>query len=330
MKTICILCPVYREAEGISAFHARLRLALEPLRSRYVLKVVYALDPSPDDTEAVLRGLSESDPEVEVFVMSRRFGHQAALVAGMEHCRGDALVMLDSDCQHPPELIPDLVHKWEGGADIVQTVRQDGAEAGWLRRATSRWFYRVFMSIGSVGLNSGAADYRLLSARVLDVFRRDMREHNPFLRGLVTWVGFNICYVSFVPERRSMGRSKYRASTLFNFALSGICSFSKTPLRMAIISGIVIAALSFLFGALQIIAYYLGAPRVPGWASLFLAMSLFSGIQLFFLGLLGEYVGLIFDEVKGRPRYLLRTRYRRGQAFDAAMVASTTDRDAER
>jgi glycosyltransferase involved in cell wall biosynthesis len=312
MKSICVLCPVYQEEAGIRVFHARLHAVLRPLRDRYRITVIYVVDPGPDGTEQMLRRLGAEDADVDVLVMSRRFGHQAALIAGMDFCRADALIMMDSDGQHPPELIPELVHRWETGADIVQALRADVGEA-WLKRATSRWFYRVLQGIGSVDLKSGAADFRLLTARVLDVFRRDLRERNPFVRGLVSWVGFNICYVPFTPEKRTAGRSHYRTATLINFALAGICSFSKAPLRACITLGFGIAAVSFLGGILQLLFYFSGSTSVRGWASLFVALSFLGGVQLFFLGLIGEYVGLIFDEVKGRPRYLVRARYRRGK-----------------
>jgi dolichol-phosphate mannosyltransferase len=194
----------------------------------------------------------------------------------------------------------------------VQTLRQDAGEAGWLKRATSRWFYRVLQGVGSIDLKNGAADYRLLSARVLEVFRHELRERNPFVRGLVAWVGYNICYVPFLPEPRAAGSSHYRASTLINFALHGICSFSKAPLRAGITAGLLIAAASVLGGFVQLVIYLSGSAHVPGWASLFVALSFLGGVQILFLGLLGEYVGLIFDEVKGRPRYLVRTHYRAG------------------
>jgi glycosyltransferase involved in cell wall biosynthesis len=312
MKRLRILCPVYREEAGIRAFHERLQNSLKPLRERYAVSTLYVLDPSPDATEQELKALTLADPAAEVLVMSRRFGHQAALLAGMDDCEADALVMLDSDGQHPPELIADLVARWEAGADIVQTLRADAGEAAWLRRATSRWFYQFLQGVGSVELKGGAADFRLLSRPVLEVFRRELREQNAFLRGLVSWVGFNICYVPFSPARRELGRSNYRASTLINFALQGICSFSKAPLRAAAGVGLTIAALSFLSGIVQLAMYFHSRTQVPGWASLFAAMSFLGGVQLFFLGVIGEYVGLIFDEVKARPRYLTRHRYRGG------------------
>ncbi|ALN93114.1 glycosyltransferase family 2 protein [Lysobacter gummosus] len=308
MKSLQILCPVFREEEIILEFHERLREAVRPLRERYSIAVTYALDPAPDRTEEILLALAERDPEVRVLVMSRRFGHQAALMAGIDTCQADALIMLDSDGQHPPELIPRLVEAWEGGSQIVQTMRRDGNETGFLKRSTSAMFYRLISRIGSIELQSGAADYRLLDRAVVQVIRDRLPETNIFLRGIVAWVGYRISFIEFEPLRRLKGASKYRPSVLVNFAIQGISSFSKTPLRLCTITGLFVAMLSMLAAAGQMAAYFLfGHSDVQGWASLMTFVSLLGGVQLFFMGILGEYLGQIFDEVKRRPRYLIRT-----------------------
>ncbi|SEP05607.1 dolichol-phosphate mannosyltransferase [Luteibacter sp. UNC138MFCol5.1] len=308
MKTIQILCPVFREEDGILIFHDRLKKALDPLRDRYSFGFIYAVDPAGDRTEDILLDLAGRSDDVEVLVMSRRFGHQAALIAGIDASVADALIMLDSDGQHPPELIPTLVERWESGAEIVQTLRQDGKETPFLKRTTSALFYKLISGIGSIDLKSGAADYRLLSRRVVEVLRDQLTERNVFLRGLVTWIGYNIAYVEFQPERRQFGASNYRTSILFNFALQGISSFSKTPLRICTITGLAIASLSVLLGLVFVAGYIAGPSRVPGWASLVTFITFLGGVQLFFMGIFGEYLGQIFDEVKQRPRYLVARR----------------------
>jgi dolichol-phosphate mannosyltransferase len=345
MRSIDIVCPVFREEEMIELFHRHLTAALQPLDQRYRIRIVYVLDPSPDKTELLLRSISANDPRVEVIVMSRRFGHQAALIAGIDSSRGDAVVMLDSDMQHPPELIAQMIERWEHGADIVQMVRQDGSETGLGKRLTSRWFYYLLRRVGAVDLPAGASDYRLLSQRVAEVVRAQITERNPFLRGLVSWVGFDIVHVPFVPSARPGGRSHYRSSTLINFALNGVCSFSKFPLRFCVALGMIIACLSFLGGFLEIIFYAFGTIEVPGWASLIAALCFLSGVQLFFLGVIGEYIGLIFDEVKRRPRYIADRRYIDGRlarcegaertsvapfAQDGPVMAATMGERAER
>ena len=297
MQTIDIICPVFREEETIRFFHARLASVADKLSSNYSVRILYVLDPSRDQTQSILTEICNSDSRTELLVMSRRFGHQLALIAGMDYSRGDAIVMLDSDLQHPPELITQLVEIWQSGADIVQCIRQDGSESGPIKRLMSRWFYKTFLRVGDVHLPVGAADYRLMSRRVADVFRTRLGEHNPFLRGLVGWVGFKIAYVPFTPVARERGKSKYNASSLINFAVNGICSFSKVPLRLCIGAGCIMATLSILSAIIQIATYFLGNFEVPGWASLFATVSFIGGIQLFFLGVVGEYIGLIFDEV---------------------------------
>lgn len=304
--SIQILCPVFREQEVILEFHERLRRAVEPLRSRYRIGFLYAVDPGGDATENILFDLAERDSDVRVLVMSRRFGHQAALMAGIDASDADALVMLDSDGQHPPELITELVARWEQGAQIVQTLRRDGTETGLLKRKTSALFYSMLSRIGSIDLKAGAADYRLLDRIIVRLIHERLPERNMFLRGVVAWVGYRIEFLEFFPEQRLKGASKYRPSILFNFAVQGISAFSKTPLRLCTMTGFAIASLSVAVGLVLVLAYILGYERhVPGWASLMTFVSLLGGVQLFFMGIFGEYLGQIFDEVKGRPRYLV-------------------------
>lgn len=309
MLKIDVVCPVFREEASIEAFHQALVAATASAGADLTWRFLYVLDPSSDRTEDLLKAMAARDARVTVIVMSRRFGHQAALTAGLDASTGDAVVMLDSDLQHPPSLIPTLVQHWRDGADIVQTLRDDGENTGFSKRVTSSLFYRLFERFSQIKINSGAADFRLLSRRVCDVFRQHIREHNPFLRGLVTWVGYRIVYVPFTPAKRAAGRSHYSLSRLTVFALNGLCSFSKLPLRACIALGLIFGALSLAGGVFFVVAYFLEDTRVPGWASLFALLSFATSLNLFFLGVLGEYIGLIFDEVKDRPRYLVDRTY---------------------
>jgi dolichol-phosphate mannosyltransferase len=305
MPSIDVICPVYAEGQGINLFHDRVTAVLAEIETRYSLHFIYVVDPAGDDTEAALEAIAARDPRVESIVMSRRFGHQLALVAGLDASTGDAAVMLDSDLQHPPELIPEMVSQWEQGGDIVQAIRTDGRDVAPWKRFTSRWFYQTFMRVGSVELKSGAADFRLLSRPVVAVFRDQLREHSPFLRGLVSWVGFNVRYVPFETGVRVSGTTKYRLSTLIEFAINGVTSFSKMPLRMCIAMGMGVALLSLLYGLASVVMAVIYTRSVPGFATLITAVSFLGGVQLIFLGVLGEYIAVIFDEVKNRPRYLV-------------------------
>ncbi|MBS3895447.1 glycosyltransferase family 2 protein [Silanimonas sp.] len=325
MKQIDILCPVFREEDALHGFHARLRAALQPLGDGYTFRFIYVMDPSPDRTEAVLRDMALADRDITVLVMSRRFGHQAALLAGIDAARGDALVMLDSDGQHPPEIIPVLVERWEAGSQIVQTLRKDGSETGWLKRSMSAWFYRILSNIGSIELKGGAADFRLLDRSVVEVIRSDFGERNIFLRGIIAWVGYATSFVEFEPLKRMNGTSNYRASILINFAIQGISSFSKFPLRLCTAIGMIIAVLSVLAAVLMVLDYFAGTQVVPGWATLLAFVAFLGGVQLFFMGVFGEYLGQVFDEVKGRPRYLVARRYVGSPESTATIDQSSTN-----
>jgi len=312
VKTIGIVCPVYKEEEVIGRFHARLSAVLAGLSALYRFKILYVLDPSTDKSEQIIAGICSQEPNVSMMVLSRRFGHQAALIAGMDRCDADALITIDSDLQHPPELIPSLLTRFESGADIVQTLRRDGPNRAAVNRLTSGWFYALMRHVGAVDLRSGAADYRLLSRRVVDVFRTRVREQNQFVRGLVRWVGYRSEFVEFDCLPREAGRSKYGMAQLIVFAIQGICSFSKAPLRLAVLAGASIAALGFAYGVFVVVTYFVGPMIVPGWTSLLALIALLGGFQLIFLGLIGEYIGLIFDEVKRRPLYLVDRMYGEG------------------
>jgi dolichol-phosphate mannosyltransferase len=323
---IDIISPVFREEASIEAFHNALLTATAPLKSEYAFRYIYVVDPSPPDrSHEILKTIADRSSDVTVLVMSRRFGHQAAIIGGLDEADGDAVIMLDSDLQHPPSLIPTLIERWRAGADIVQTLRQDDAKISFGKRVTSRWFYKLFEWFTKIDLNAGSADFRLLSRKVATVFRDQFPEHNPFLRGLITWVGYNISYVPFTPDKRHAGRSNYSLAGLMAFAVNGICSFSKLPLRMCIWLGLFMGIGSLILGAFYLFMYFfVETVEVPGWASLFALLSFTGGVNLFFLGVLGEYVGLVFDEVKNRPRYLLGDVY--GQRSEAAGHHASTTR----
>jgi polyisoprenyl-phosphate glycosyltransferase len=305
VKTIDIVLPVYNEEESLPAFHARLMRVLDSLSSTYRFKVIYVLDRSSDRSLAVLRELAAATPGMTVLHLSRRFGHQMSLIAGIDHASGDAVIMMDCDLQHPPEVIPELLARFEEGFDVVQTLRQYDRRIGFVKRLTSRLFYNLQNTLSPVEIKEGAADFRLVSGRVARVFRESIREQNQFLRGLFRWVGFQHAEVSFVSPSREAGTTKYRPFRLFAFAITGIISFSKVPLRIATLIGFAMAMLSALYGAWLLVMYSVGGYFPPGFASLILVVLVTSGLQLMFLGIFGEYLGSVFDEVKRRPLYVV-------------------------
>jgi dolichol-phosphate mannosyltransferase len=305
MKTIDIILPVYNEEEGLAAFHDALFAVLDGLTAQYQFEVIYVLDRSRDNSFMVLRKLAQQNRNVTVLHLSRRFGHQMSLVAGIDHSTGDALIMMDCDLQHPPGIIPELLAKFEEGYDIVNTIREYDQRIGFSKKWTSHAFYRLQNALSPVQIQEGAADFRLISGKVARLFRDAVREQNQFLRGLFKWVGFRSTYVTFVSPPRAAGRTKYDLLRLLTFSLVGITSFSKFPLRLASILGFAVSALSSLYGFWLLGEYFLGGFMPPGYTSLVVLVLFMGGLQLTFLGILGEYVGSVFDEVKRRPLYII-------------------------
>ncbi len=308
MKTLTVICPVYNEEEVIGAFHEALRSALRGLEGRYLSNVLYVADRCTDGTVDILRRIAAADDTVQVLALSSRFGHQMSLLAGIDHARSDAVVMMDSDLQHPPSLIPALLDKFEEGYDIVYTIRQDQPDIGFFKRLSSKLFYRIINSISKVPINESAADFRLISRRVARLFHTSIRERNQFLRGLFSWVGFKSIGIPFAVKARAAGRSKYSLSRLIRFGVHGIVSFSKRPLQAVIFLGFLFASFGFVFALVTFVQYFLHASLPSGWTTLTILISVFSGVQLISLGIIGEYIGAIFDEVKARPHYIVEEK----------------------
>lgn len=308
MPTLSVISPVYNEAEVIAEFHDRLARALATLAGRYTPDILYVVDRSTDRTLEILKEIAARDSRVRLLALSARFGHQMSLVAGMDHCDADAIIMLDCDLQHPPELIPALVAEFEKGTDIVYTIREDGEGTGLFKRLTSRLFYKFVNTLSHIPIQEGAADYRLISRRVAAVFKTQIRERNQFLRGLFSWVGFRRIGIPFEVQRRGGGQSKYSLQRLVRFAFEGITSFSRRPLQAAIVVGFLFALSGLVLAAVTIWQYFFLAKLPPGWATLVILLAVFNGIQLIFLGVIGEYIGSIFDEVKGRPLYIVEEK----------------------
>lgn len=305
MRDIDIILPVYREEAGIRLFDERLRSVLAPLSARYRFRICYVLDRSPDRSYEILREIALGHGDTVLIHLSSRFGHQASLVAGLDHSTGDAAIMMDSDLQHPPELIPVLLERFEEGYDVVQTLRQYPPGTPARKRLASSLFYWLQNLLSPVRLEPGCADFRLLSRKVVLVFQRQIRERSPFLRLLVAWAGFRTAYVPFVAAPRASGHTQYSFRRLVSFFFDGILSFSRVPLRFATMLGFLVALAGLLYGAVLLYGYirYQDYPR--GYASLVTVALTLGGLQLVILGILGEYIGHILDEVKARPLYVV-------------------------
>jgi glycosyltransferase involved in cell wall biosynthesis len=305
MKTVDIVLPVYNEEEVLEVFHSSLTAALRPLEVDYRFNICYVLDRSTDRSIDVLKGIADRDPLVTVVHLSARFGHQMSLVAGLDRSRGDAVVMMDCDLQHPPKLVPCLLEQFERGYDIVHAVREYGDQNGALKRWSSAAFYRLQNALSPVDMQPGAADFRLVSRKVARVFQTSIRERNQFLRGLFQWVGFRSTVVPFISPPRARGNTKYDVRRLVTFSITGILSFSKVPLRVATLLGFFISTLSLAYGLWLIAAFFVGGRLPPGYTSLIVMMLFLGGLQLTVLGVLGEYLGSVFEEVKQRPLYIV-------------------------
>jgi polyisoprenyl-phosphate glycosyltransferase len=299
---LSVVAPIYNEEGTLEEFYARACSALEGLDFELVL----VDDGSTDGSAGLLDRLASLDPRVHVVFLSRNFGHQTALTAGLDHARGDAVVMLDADLQDPPELIPKMLDHWRAGCDVVYAVREERNGESRFKLATANWFYRLFDKLAQVELQANAGDFRLLDRQALDALL-SMRERSRFLRGMTVWVGYRQAAVLYRRDPRYAGETKYTLSRMLRFSLDAISSFSHRPLQLATLLGFLISTLAFIaipvVIALRIVGSYL-----PGFGTVTIAVLLLGGIQLIAIGIIGEYVGRIYDEVKGRPLYLVRSR----------------------
>jgi polyisoprenyl-phosphate glycosyltransferase len=302
LRLLSVVAPVYNEEATIEEFYSRVCTALDGIRFELVL----VDDGSTDGSEIALGKLASNDPRVRVVQLSRNFGHQTALTAGLDHARGDAVVMLDADLQDPPELIPRMLDHWRAGCDVIYAVREHREGESRFKLATARWFYALFDRLAQVDLEHNSGDFRLLDRRALDALL-SMRERNRFLRGMTVWVGYRQAAVPYKRDPRYAGTTKYTLPKMLRFSLDAISSFSHRPLQLATLLGFMISTLAFIAIPVVIVLRILGS-YLPGFSSLTIAVLLLGGIQLMAIGLIGEYVGRIYDEVKGRPLYLVRSR----------------------
>jgi glycosyltransferase involved in cell wall biosynthesis len=299
---LSIIAPVFNEEAVIEEFHRRVEAAITGVD----LELLLVDDGSTDGTPAALDGLAARDPRVRVITLSRNFGHQAALTAGLDHARGEAIVMIDGDLQDPPEVVPRMLDEWRRGSDVVYAVRsaRPGETRGKL--LTARWFYRLFSRLAQIDLRPDAGDFRLLDRRALEALL-SMRERNRFLRGMTVWVGFRQSAVTYDRDPRYAGETKYTLRRMLRFALDAISSFSYVPLQAATVLGFVCSFVAFV--AIPVaIGFKIAGQFVPGITTLLLVVLLLGGIQLITVGIIGEYLGRVYEEVKRRPLYVVRDR----------------------
>jgi dolichol-phosphate mannosyltransferase len=302
LRLLSVVAPLYQEEALAEAFHARVCAALEGVPFELIL----VDDGSADRTPQLLAELAARDARVRVIQLSRNFGHQTALTAGLDHARGDAVAMLDADLQDPPELIPQMLGHWRRGTDVVYAVRRRREGETRFKLATAHWFYRLFSALADVELEPDSGDFRLLDRAPLDALL-SMRERNRFLRGMTVWVGYTQTAVPYERDARRAGETKYTLRRMLTFSLDAISSFSHRPLQLATLIGFLCATLAFVLIPV-IVGLRIAGSYLPGFGTITIAVLLLGGIQLMAIGLIGEYVGRIYDEVKGRPLYVVRAR----------------------
>ncbi len=299
--SVSAVIPCFNEQDNIKAIYDSLSAVMRP----YVdYELLFVDDGSTDATLENIQLVAGNDPKVRFISLSRNFGHQHALKAGLDHATSDCVISLDADMQHPPELIPRLIEKWQEGFEVVNTLRGEQKSLSASKKMTSGLFYYLVNKLSSVEIKPGVADYRLLDRKVVDALKQ-FNENYLFLRGLIPWMGFRQTSVPFEPAERNAGKTKYSFIHMIRFALDGITSFSNRPLYLSIAIGSIIAGFAFLYGIYAVYVHLFTEDALPGWTSITASVLFIGGIQLIMLGIIGIYLGKLFIENKKRPNYII-------------------------
>lgn len=301
---VSAVLPCFNEQDNIKAIYRSLTEVMKPYET---YELLFVDDGSTDATLETIRSIAEADPKVRYISLSRNFGHQHALKAGLDHATGDCVISLDADMQHPPTLIPKLIEKWQEGFDVVNTLRGEQKSLSASKKITSGLFYFLVNKLSSVEIKPGVADFRLLDRKVVDALK-EFNENYIFLRGLIPWMGFSQTSVYFEPAERLSGQTKYSFIRMLRLALDGITSFSNRPLYLSIGLGSFIAGIAFLYGIYAVYVHLFTEDALPGWTSITASVLFIGGIQLIMLGIIGIYLGKLFIENKKRPNYIIRQK----------------------
>ena len=305
--TISLVIPTYNEEHNIVELYQSLKKAL--ISIPYNFEYIFVDDGSSDSTLEIIRQLALRDQNVYYIELSRNFGHQSALKAGLDHAQGACVISMDCDLQHPPEVVVELIKKWEEGYEVVYTKRKDNKKSPRLKRYTSSFFYMLLNYLSDLKLEKGTADFRLMSRNVLNAFSH-LKESEIFIRGLVKWAGFKQIAVEYEPNERFSGQSKYSFSKMISFALKGLTSFSTKPLKLVVYVGLILFLFSLLLIPYALISYLIGS-AVSGWTSVMISIFFFGSLQLLMMGIIGLYISKLVIQSKYRPLYLIReTNYR--------------------
>jgi dolichol-phosphate mannosyltransferase len=301
---VSVIIPVFNEEGGINKIADRLDQVFVGLE-KYDYEIIFVDDGSSDGSLSEIETLNRANPKIKYLSFSRNFGHQTAVKAGLDHASGQCAISMDADLQHPPELIPEMIHKWREGYDIVYTKRLDDKKLPLLKRLSSRMYYRTINLLSDIKIDQGAADFRLIDGKVLNILK-NLSEDKLFLRGMVKWLGFTQIGLEYMPAEREFGRTKYNPRKMVSLAIDGITSFSTRPLRIASWIGLITASIGGIYGLYALYGYIWGGLNLTGWTSLIVAVIFLGGVQLITLGIIGEYIGKLFMQVKGRPNYVIQ------------------------
>ena len=302
-ELLSVVVPVYNEFPVLGEFHQRISKVMSATGIDY--EIIYVDDGSTDDSTALLIRLRDDDPAVAVIELSRNFGKEVALSAGLDHANGDAVIIIDADLQDPPELIDDFLREWRNGYDIVYGRRTDREGESWLKITTAKWFYRIINRLSDVEIPRDSGDFRLISRRALDALV-SLRETHRYMKGLYAWVGFPQKEVPYLRQARAAGETKWNYWRLWNFALEGITSFSDVPLKMSTYLGVLTSSAAFLYGLYFLVRTIVLGNPVPGYPSLILVVLFLGGVQLICLGIIGEYLARTYNESKSRALYFVK------------------------
>lgn len=297
---ISIIIPAYNEESNIAILLGKLVLALES----YKYEIIFIDDGSTDNTLGIIAKIHHEMPNVHFISFSRNFGHQNALKAGIDYSNGDLIISMDADLQHPPYIIKEMIMKWEEGFDIVYTKRIEQPDLPLFKKLTSTFFYKTLNLLSDTSIDSGTSDFRLIDKEIANLIRHTT-ESNLFLRGFISWLGFKQYKIVFSPEKRHSGKTKYSFVKMLGFGLNGITSFSIKPLRLSIYLGLLVSSIAFVYAFYAIYIYFFTQKVVSGWTSVLASVLFLGGVQLFILGIIGEYLGKMFMNVKKRPDYII-------------------------
>ena len=302
MKDLSIIIPIYNEEDNIKPLFERLSKVVSQLNID--TEYVFVNDGSKDKSIVLIKELMASDANVRYIDFSRNFGHQVAVTAGLDHCKGKAVVIIDADLQDPPELIIDLYNKWKEGYEVVYAKRRSREGENFLKKYTAKFFYRLLQRITSINIPVDTGDFRIIDRKIVEVLK-NMPEQQKFLRGQISWIGFKQTYIEYDRDARYAGKTGYTYKKMIRFALDGITSYSNLPLKFATITGFLVSGITFLMILYALYSRFISKDYVPGWTSLMLAVLFIGGVQLISIGIIGEYISRLSSNIRNRPLYII-------------------------